>query len=135
MRNSSASHPFFLREASYSKAIASEIKTIKALSIHLILLFHPARSRLRLISPNASLALHCPRYPPSPYLPIRLSPTSLAHSLLPSLRLSIRSPRLPFVTLSDSLFPTICLCLPYFRVSQHGYSARIALVPYVISLS
>lgn len=93
----------FLRESSYSKAIALEIKTIKTL--------YPFNSVI------SSSSVETPPYlpeclarpslravPPSPYLPVRLSPASLAHSLLPSLRLSIRSPRLPFVTLAILFF-------------------------------
>lgn len=59
------------------------------------------------------------------------------HRLCPRhpLRLSTRSPRLALRNLSDSLFPAICLCLPYFRDTfQYEHLARVAHSPRFVSL-
>lgn len=50
-------------------------------------------------------------------------------SVLPSAFIYSLLPRLPFVTPSDSLFPTICLCLPYFRGTFRSTSIRSHTCP------
>lgn len=73
-----------------------------------------------------------------PFAPISPSVYLLrvAHSLLcfPPFIYSLL-PRLPFVTPSDSLFPTICLCLTYFRdMLVRASCAQVSYLPYVMHI-
>lgn len=123
----------------------SSIETIRG-TIRLILLFHPAlgsdspppyrREYLARPSPRTVNSLH-PSFPISLSVYLRRVAFPSYHRLCPRhpLRLSTRSPRLALRNLSDSLFPAICLCLPYFRDTfQYEHLARVAHSPRFVSL-
>lgn len=123
---SRSSMSVFLRRSNYPLSI----KTIR-----LILLFHPARSTPPYLLKY--LALHCTRVFSLPYLS---HPFIFARRAFPpaSLRLSIRSQRLPSVTLSDSLFPRLSVSVCHtsairFAVRErtgHNVPPLRSLLPY-----
>lgn len=104
--------------------------------IHLILLFHPARA-------DTTLSRRIPHMPFTAHKSLPFAPISpsvyllrVAHSLLyfPPFIYSLL-PRLPFVTPSDSLFLTICLCLTYFRdMLGRASCAQVSYLLYVMHI-
>lgn len=137
IHNSSASHPFSYAKRATRKPSRRRLRLLR-LSVHLILLFHPARSRLHLISPNASLALHCARYPPLPYLPrpfisreSRTFPSALPPFIYPLAALALRNPK----RFSFSDYLSLSPVLPCFAVRVFRADRTCALCYITITVS